>query len=376
MVKDFPAIELTPEVKDRIKRHGVPQFARGGPVKMQQGGLSVFSGLRRPDAPISEDEYEQVYANLSESDDERKLTEQMGTGKYWWDTVKFLPAMFLARMKKYNPETGEVRWLGRAPEPDLDMVARGLMTMEEWKEEKAAAEVYNKAGEDFHSTWVDDTKAMAALPAMMGNLAGEYIPGMPGSLNLESPDAFGYPEFAVEAGSRVGEVERATQEDFGLDDPTGFPQHLMGALGAMGSQVPVPGNQLRSAVAGVTKKIPQAVKTAAKPLGVVTEFANPFIDPSVANYLTGATFGGALGTLIEPSGEDIRGIEGRQREYDAMSEKVDIVVAEHWNDTPDEVKIQLMKSPFAKQVLEGLSEEDLTELIDLLDAEGAFDDTE
>jgi len=37
--KTFPAMKLTPEVKERILELGVPQFARGGVVKMREGGF-------------------------------------------------------------------------------------------------------------------------------------------------------------------------------------------------------------------------------------------------------------------------------------------------------------------------------------------------
>jgi len=382
-VKSFPAIKLTPEVKEKILALGVPQFARGGPVRMQGGGLSVFSNLRRPDAEASEEEYEEVMANLSETEDERGLQDKMGTGEYWWDTVKHLPAMFLARMKKVNPETGEVRWLGRAPEPDLDMVARGAMTMDEWREEKTAAEEYNEAGKEFRSTWVDDTKAMAALPAMIGNVVGEYTGIGPGSLS-DPEEGFQYPEFAMEAAGRVGMAERSAQDLLGVEDPEGWPQHLMGALGAMGSQVPVPGAQLRSIAAPVTQRIsgaiPDAVKTltkpVTKPLGVISEFANPFIDPSLKNYGIGATFGGALGTALEPSGEDIREMEGRQREYDDMADKVQVASTEHWDELDMDTKVSIMYSPFAMAAMENLTEEQRLEMIEVLDEMGAFNDAE
>ena len=382
--KSFPAIELTPEVKERILKLGVPQFAEGGVVR-RPGGLSVFSSLRRPDAEISEDEYEKIFSQMSKSEDERVLQDKMGEGKYWWDTVKHLPAMFLARMKKYNPDTGEVRWLGRAPTPDLDMVAKGLMTMEEWREEKQAAEEYNTAGEDFESTWVDDTKSMAALPALIGNLAGEYGVG-PGSLT--DPDkAFQVPEFAAEAAGRVGAVERATQEDFGIEDPTGFPQHLMGALGAMGAQVPVPGAQLRGMARGVTSKIPDALKTVAspitKPLGVISEFANPFIDPTVASYGMGTAFGGALGTALEPSGEDVREFEelGRmqreQEEYDDMSSRIDNVFSsEAWEDVPMDIRMDLMNSVYGESTWDRMSSVQQDEMKDEMYRRGVLDDAE
>jgi hypothetical protein len=243
-------------------------FVREKPLEIHspRGGLSVFSMLRRPDAPsMSDEEHAKLMSWMQEQEDDRELTRKMGTGKYWWDTIKHLPAAFLARMKKINPETGEVRWLGSAPMPDLDDVGRGLMTMEEYRAELAAAKAYNEAGRDFHSTWVDDTKSMAAIPAILGNvMGGDFEP----------------PEFAVEAAGRVGQVVRDTQEDFGLEDPTGLPQHLSGGLGAMMTQIPVPGTQGKGALTqSLTRKIPQGVQMAAKPvtlpLRALVEMANP-----------------------------------------------------------------------------------------------------
>lgn len=332
----------------------------------RRGGLSIFdSMLRRPGAQISDEDYELVMANLRESEDERRLTEKMGTGKYWTDTIKHLPASFLARMKQINPETGEIRWLGRAPEPDLDLVGKGLMTLDEWKEEKTAAEEYNEASGEFRSTWIDDTKSMAALPAVIGNVLG---------------GDFETPEFAVEAAQRVGDVQRATQEDFGLEDPTGIPQHLFSAAGAMGAQAPVPGGPLSGALSRVAGRVPQAVRTLAKPVtvpaGALTEFINPTINPSVRNYLSGTVAGGALDTALEPSSADLRDIEERQIKFAKTAGDVTTLITEQWDESPMDLKVQIMYTPFAGSAWKSMSTEQREEMLKELEKRGAFDDAE
>jgi len=383
IVKDFPAIKLTPELREKIINLGVPQYAEGGAVRMQRGGgLSVFSSMfGRPDAQIGDEERDEVMSALSESDDERALQKKMGTGKYWADALKFAPAMFLARIKQINPETGEVRWVGRAKEPDIEMVNRGMMTMDEWREERDAAIRYNEENADFHSGFVDDVRSMAALPSMIGNVAGEYGVG-PGSLS-DPEKAFPYPEFAMEAAGRIGELERHEQEEFGLEDPTGLPQHLMGALGAMGAQVPVPGAPLRQALGRATGKIPKSLRLAAspvtKPLSAASEFINPFIEPKMSNYAMGTAFGGALGAGLEPSGEDIREIEDiarRQEEFDDMAERVEAMVDEGWGELSTDQRIEAMYSPFGEVVWERLNAEQRAEVMEELEARGAFEDAE
>lgn len=331
--------------------------------RQRQGGLSIFSNMfARPDAPeMNEIEAQEVINGLRESDDERALQKKMGTGKYWTDAIKHLPAAFLARMKKLDPETGEVRWLGRAPEPDMDMVMRGVMTMDEWKEETAAAREYNEAGKNFHSTWVDDTKAMAAMPALINNAMGG---------DWEAP------EFAMEAAGRVGEMQRNVQDDFGLDDPQGFPQHLMGGVGAMATQIPIPGTQGKGALAQMAKKIPAPIRA---PAGAVAELVNPTINPSVGNYLKGSVASGALDTYLEPSSKDLSELAEMDRKQAAdedMFGNIETMVDEQWDDTPMETKLAVFSSKFAEATWEKLNTEQREEILQELQARGAFDDAE
>jgi len=322
-------------------------------------GLSVFSALRRPDAPpMTEEEREELMDYMRDSAAAQELSDKMGTADYWIDTLKRFPAAIRARMMKVHPETGEAIMEFRAPMPDLDDVGRGLMTMEEYKAEKAAVEAHNRRLDEYRSTWVDDTKSMAALPALLGNLlGGDFEP----------------PEFAVEAAQRVGAAERKSQEDFGMGDPEGFPQHLMGGAGAMMTQIPIPGTQGKGALSQAVKKVPTPIRA---PVGAVIEMANPTINPSVQNYLKGALAAGAIDTFLEPSASQIAEIEERQRLYDNVADKVDIMIEEQWDDTPMETKLAIFTSPFADQAWEAMDAEQREEILKELQARGAFDDAE
>lgn len=109
---------------------------------------------------------------------------------------------------------------------------------------------------------------------------------------------FDPPQFAEDAASRLEVLKQAIRDDMGIDEPEGFLENAGEALGTMGAQLPVPGKKKVDLAVegskGLLSKLKSGVK---KVLGSAPEFFSPTIDPKASNYLSGAGFGGLLGSL-------------------------------------------------------------------------------
>lgn len=398
-VKSFPAMKLTPEVVKKIKLLGVPQFKKGGLVKysaqaFQMGGLA---GLRRP----SPDFYEIIPSKeFRESLDEeglaelKKLNKELSGGergewlekyheeredsrkynelKYWTDALKFIPAYAAGQWKTLDPETGKPKWHFGYSAPPFEMVEMGAMTMDEWQEMKEFANKKNKE-DPFHPGIIDDLKAVAALPAIIGNVfGGDFTP----------------PEFSIEGAERMEQMARGQEEEWGLDRPQGFPQHLMGALGTMVAQVPTPASMTKGLVTKVddvllplTTRIPQVVKTAtAAPRAIVgagVEFFNPTIVPSPKSYMIGAGFGGTLGTAMEPSDEEFEQMEQQRNQMQFFEEnamRVTAHVEAHWNDMDLGEKVEWVNSPYNDAVFGALSDDQYRQMMQEFEEAGLLEE--
>lgn len=398
-VKSFPAMKLTPEVREKIKLLGVPQFKKGGLVKysaqaFQMGGLA---GLRRP----SKDFYEIIPSKeFRESLDKegleelKKLNKELSGGeqgewlqkyheeqedsqkynelKYWTDAMKFIPAYAAGQWKTLDPETGKPKWHFGHSAPPFEMVEMGIMTMDEWQEMKEFANKKNKE-DPFHPGIIDDLKAVAALPAIIGNVfGGEFTP----------------PAFSIEGAERMEQMARGQEEEWGLDRPQGFPQHLMGALGTMVAQVPTPASITKGLVTKVddvllplTTRIPQVIKTAtAAPraiAGAGVEFFNPTIVPSPKSYLMGAGFGGTLGTAMEPSDEEFEQMEqqrNQMRFFEENAMRVTSHVETHWDDMDLGEKVEWVNSPYNDAVFGALSDDQYRQMMQDFEEAGLLEE--
>lgn len=103
------------------------------------------------------------------------------------------------------------------------------------------------------------------------------------------------PKAIGDASDRTDQLHRAVREGVDLPEAHGFTENAEDALGVMTGQLPLPVSWLRRLTkgSGVTPKLAKTI--AASPL----EWLSPTIDPKLSNYLSGAGFGGAMGSVAD-----------------------------------------------------------------------------
>ncbi len=301
VTKSFPAIKLTPEVKERILDLGVPQFQHGGLVRPDPYPGTEWIPRMEDLEEASEPDLDRLrHMNyvLSGGAPKRELLESMEEAQlyedpqYWKDVPKHVLASMASLWKTLDPETGEAEWNFGAEPPPFEMVERGLMPLSEWKEMK---EVADRVREEKPSRpgIIDETISMRVLMTEIANIFRE---------DREEP-----PEYAAEAMERTERLQKAVQEGMDLDPAVGFPQRFAQMFGFMLGQVPSPksateavGSALVKAMPKVMAKIPKAAKVA---VGAPLEFMDPTIRPSMKTYLTGAGAGTGIIYGIEGAAE-------------------------------------------------------------------------
>lgn len=192
--------------------------------------------------------------------------------EYGAETLMHFPASFTSQVKTLNPKTGEAEWHAGYSAPPWEMVERGIMPLEEWKELKETADRLSEE-HPVRPGMIDETSAI---------------------LNI-----FGTgPEWSKEAEERQFALRGAILEDYGLDDPSGFLQHLASAGGTMAGQVPIPmGTFTRlKALAG---KLPKVAKWGSALGRWPVEWLSPVIEPSLLTYGAASLFGASIGTGVE-----------------------------------------------------------------------------
>jgi hypothetical protein len=300
-LKDFPAMKLTPEVKERIRELGVPQFQHGGLVRpdIYPGteyipSTEEFSGMSEPDLERLRD----INYVLSGGTPKRELLEGMEEAElyedpqYWKDVPKHGLAALTSMWKTLDQETGEAEWNFGAEPPPFELVERGLMPLSEWKEMKEVADRVREE-KPARPGIIDETITMRALMTEIANLFRD---------EREEP-----PQYAAEAMERSMRLQEAVEEGMGLDPAVGFPQRFSQMMGFMLGQIPSPKSLTEATGAALVKmmpkvaaKIPKAVKVG---VGAPLEFIDPTIRPSAATYLTGAAAGTGILYGIESVAE-------------------------------------------------------------------------
>jgi hypothetical protein len=339
--KTFPAIKLTPEVKDLIREIGVPlaknedpkegepemvmaalgglvrRYERGGPVRMTEEELTPeewkeFHSNVEAQRAAYDEEKAQKNAKLAARWEEGDVREDSGLIKYLksitrslagavpgigpdtrqWisDTMRHVPSGIASQWQSLDPETGEASFVVPISQLPPEVLHYGGMDREEYDEANAVIAAHNAK---FRPNIIDETK---------------MIPGIPG---MFWPETFGEPpQYAVEAMERSEEVQKQILEEMEIGRPEGFIQGASQGLGIMLGQVPVPGAALKGIAGDVAARaagptatalaltIPKGVKTAAKavtlPPRAAMEFFNPFVTPRWSSYMMGAGFGGTL----------------------------------------------------------------------------------
>lgn len=302
ITKSFPAIHITPEVREKILNTGVPQFQFGGLVTRPDPmpgmeyipSMEVLRGMTKPELERVRD----INYILSggETADEvnrvRKLDQLYNDPQYWKDVPSHALAALKSMWKTLDPETGEASWNFGAAPPPFELVERGLMPIEEWAEMKEVADRMREE-KPARPGIIDETIAMRALMTEFANIFRDK--------RIEPP------EYATEAAQRTERLQRAVEEGMGLDPAVGFPQRFAQMAGFMLGQIPSPkslteaaGEALVKIAPKFTAKVPRALKVG---IGAPMEFIDPTIRPSLATYLTGATAGTGMIYGIEAIAE-------------------------------------------------------------------------
>lgn len=267
--KNFPAMILTPEIRAKILKAGVPIWALGatGAVgSMMQDGES--------DEPVN------GYA-----DGGTVTLEDLIRGKKKGTTPDF------DWIKRFASETQD-----QAP---------GSETRNRRMMEGFASQMYG-IDADGNVRFMGGDPASLVVPKSMlkayrdmtGNQQPEtYGPGMLDELRA----LFG----SKDADERMSELHQRIQDKLGLQDPHGFQENFDKSLGVMAGQLPIPVKI--PPFLKLAKNAPMAdrlLQLAKKVISPAAEWLSPTIDPSATNYLTGATFGGGAGALADALAPD------------------------------------------------------------------------
>ena len=236
--KTFPALRLTPEVRERIKRIGVPLWSMGagalGIEALREEGESEGFAEGGPVVKEAGKEY------VSAIDQLRDLANRVGYGvkTQWWGI---------------DPTTGEAEYAGPSLQELVTRVPRIRSPLE------AQPGIV-------HET--------LAIPELLSFIDEDLVP-----------------EISSVSGQKVDELGDRLREDMELPPPTRTRQRAAEALGVMLGQIPVPGGAVKKAGAGVLRKL-------GKIAGAVPEWFFPTIQPSVTNYALGTGAGTALMELF------------------------------------------------------------------------------
>lgn len=270
--KTFPALRLTPEVRERIKRIGVPLFSIAG-------GAVVFEDEESPPAE---------FAKGGSVKPGRRPRTALNYLRATTDTLA-------NQIPFISPET-------RAGLSDDMLRPLG----------------------GFASQWMapDDegNPATSSLPAIMANpligglghvlaeklgmrrtlkppgLITETV-GLPADVvdvyNLIRGTEHEPPGLSRLAQEQTGTLREGMMDELALDEPSGFKEHALESAGIMAGQLPIGG------VPSIAAKAPTWLKRAVTPLSAAVEWFSPVVDPKMGNYLQGALFGGGLGAGVE-----------------------------------------------------------------------------
>lgn len=240
--KEFPAIRLTPEVRERIKRAGVPLWSLAG-----AGTLEL--GRELPD-------HEVEVPGMAEG------------GEVSSDDLVDRSHRLLDRLGESFME----QWSGLGESGDV----RGF-NPNDWASAGAGGSVWD----------ADTSQVQPEIP-----LPGIYrdTVSMPAQFGYSGPGS----DYMEDQLAELEALHAAGMDYAGLDEPSGLLEHSAGALGTMLAQPMVPGGSMLSA----TTARHQLGKLLKSPM----EFLSPIVQPGAENYLFGTAFGagqGELGDLME-----------------------------------------------------------------------------
>lgn len=263
--KKFPAIKLTPEVREKIKKAGVSLWATGA-------GAVGLEMLGHPDDASAEEAGNTTGGGFAEggfttgSDDENDFGESKSSSSLsdLKDLVKHFGLGF-------STQWGGLDAKGRAQAPIYS----------DWDAPKSEWQFNPEAGMDLppqkavRPGMVDDLASLPELASTLGTL-GHYKG----------------PQWSQDAGKRSQALDEALRQQMGVAPPEGVLQHAAEAAGTMTAQIPA---AFEGAASGVSKYVPKIAK---KVLGPIAEWFSPTIKPTLKNYAFGTAAGTALTMTI------------------------------------------------------------------------------
>lgn len=259
----FPAIKLSPEAREKIKRIGVPIW--------MLGATATGSLMQDPEEKPAFAEGGSTHEGLaklakylrSKNEGENLTDEQRERG------VRFTSG--LASQLYGLDENGEVAFLGgpRFAEKGMPVINPGL---------------------------IDETLAVPALLDPIGEMIASQLAGTTAGNNPDKirkivTGLIHSPEWARRAEERSSRLKEMVQKSMGVGEAEGFQQNFDEALGTMFGQVPLPASKAKGLIAREGEGL--LGRSIAAPI----EFLSPTVDPKITNYLTGAVAGGELGDL-------------------------------------------------------------------------------
>lgn len=294
--KLFPAVELTPEVHDRIKRVGVPIFSAAGAAALGYDALDEDDEHPTPayaeGGPVSKQkraiDYLRATADslghaipFTSDDTQRRLSDKLAR------PLSGLASQVFSR------------------DPDTQDLSLGL-----------------------HPGILDEVAAMPTLSEDLGPLMDRLNPGMmmvPADVRAAMHRA---PDWAHRAQERTTDNYKSARRGMGLDEPHGFVDNTLESLGVMSGQLPVPGAMVRKA-SKMLSPASRLGKIASRVGGAGMEWLTPTIEPKVGNYVKGAMFGGTTGGATDKVSDVVK----QREQEDWISQAMEEVLKEDMRGT-------------------------------------------
>jgi hypothetical protein len=265
--KTFPALVLTPEVRQKILDTGVPVWSAAAGA-MLLGGHDDEAQAEEP-----------KFAEGGEVDyPGRELAEHIA-GPDRPPPVARRKLSSLQDLVKHLGHGFATQWTGLDPsgKPQSAIYSDWDAPKDQW-EFNSEAQQYLPPARTVRPGIVDET---IALPDLL---------------------TFGHgPDASAAASERSQALDVALRAQEGIGDPAGVEDYAAEALGTMFAQVPVPGGVGKAvterALGPLARMLPEApalLKKLGKIPGAAVEWFSPTIEPSLGNYLTGTAAGTAL----------------------------------------------------------------------------------
>jgi len=267
--KTFPAIKLTPEIREKIKRVGTPLFSIGAGVAPFVGPLQEQQDEQQPDQPQTfaeggdvegDDDYSpNPFSHHSKAEEQSSLDE-------------------LKQLMQHAMLGAETGWMHYEP-------GHGVGKYE--TPGTARPFIHYKEGATNENTPIDPETGMLLAPMEIEKPdVVDELASLPELLTLGHG-----PQFSKNASERSQALDDIMREDLGVKPPSSFLEYLAEAGGSMLGQLPT--GDIGAGVRGLTgaSKIAGPLRHLLKIPASAAEWFSPTIVPSVRNYIHGTLAG-------------------------------------------------------------------------------------